>query len=71
MISRILARILRPLAQLEGKEAVTTLLMFSYSFLAMTSCNIIKPATRSKFIESLGADNLPYIQNWLPAFSLA
>lgn len=36
--------------------------MFAYSFLAMTSYNILKPATRSKFISSLGSDNLPYVQ---------
>ena len=36
--------------------------MFAYSFLAMTSYNIIQPITRSKFITSLGAENLPYVQ---------
>ena len=36
--------------------------MFLYSFLAMTSYNIIKPITRSEFIASLGADNLPWVQ---------
>ena len=40
----------------------TALLMFLYSFLAMTSYNIIKPITRSQFITSLGADNLPWVQ---------
>jgi ATP/ADP translocase/HEAT repeat protein/CRP-like cAMP-binding protein len=35
--------------------------MFMYSFLAMTSYNILKPITRSKFIADLGADNLPYV----------
>ena len=43
-------------------EAVTALMMFAYSFLAMTGYNIIQPITRSKFISSLGADNLPYVQ---------
>lgn len=62
MSSRILARALRPFAQIEGRETITALLMFSYSFLAMTAYNVIKPATRSKFIESLGAENLPYVQ---------
>jgi hypothetical protein len=28
----------------------------------MTAYNIIKPATRSKFIDTLGPDNLPYVQ---------
>ena len=36
--------------------------MFLYSFLAMTSYNIVKPITRSEFIASLGADNLPWVQ---------
>ena len=36
-------------------------MMFAYSFLAMTAYNILKPITRSKFITSLGADNLPYV----------
>jgi AAA family ATP:ADP antiporter len=43
-------------------EAVTAVLMFAYSFLAMTSYNILKPVTRSQFISALGADNLPYVQ---------
>ena len=41
-------------------EGATAWLMFTYSFLAMTCHNIIKPITRSKFITDLGADNLPY-----------
>lgn len=56
------ARLLRPIVQLREGEATTALLMFLYSFLAMTSYNIIKPITRSQFIASLGADNLPYVQ---------
>ena len=36
-------------------------MMFSYSFLAMTAYNAIKPLTRSKFISDLGADNMPYV----------
>jgi AAA family ATP:ADP antiporter len=35
--------------------------MFAYSFLAMTSHNILKPVTKSKFIDHLGSDNLPYV----------
>jgi AAA family ATP:ADP antiporter len=42
-------------------EAPTVLLMFAYSFLAMTAYNIVRPITRSKFISGLGADNLPYV----------
>ena len=56
------ARLLSPIVQLRDGEATTALLMFLYSFLAMTSYNIIKPITRSEFISSLGADNLPYVQ---------
>jgi AAA family ATP:ADP antiporter len=56
------ARLLRPIVQLRDGESTTALLMFLYSFLAMTSYNIIKPITRSEFIASLGADNLPYVQ---------
>jgi ATP:ADP antiporter, AAA family len=55
-------RLLRPIAQLREGETTTALLMFLYSFLAMTSYNIIKPITRSEYISSLGADNLPYVQ---------
>jgi len=36
--------------------------MFSYSFLAMASYTVIKPATRSKFIDALGSVNLPFAQ---------
>ena len=55
------ARLLRPVVQLRDGETTTALLMFLYSFLAMTSYNIIKPITRSEFISSLGADDLPYV----------
>src|SRR5262245_12000945 len=43
-------------------EAPTAMLMFVYSFLAMTAYNILKPITKSQFISSFGAENLPYIQ---------
>jgi ATP/ADP translocase/HEAT repeat protein/CRP-like cAMP-binding protein len=56
------ARLLRPFAEVRSSEAMTALLMFAYSFLAMTSYNIIQPITRSKFISDLGADNVPYVQ---------
>ncbi len=55
------ARLLRPIVQLRDGEATTALLMFLYSFLAMTSYNIIKPIVRSEFIGSFGADNVPYV----------
>ena len=59
----LLSRLMRPIVQLREGEATTTLLMFVYSFLAMTSYNIVKPITRSEFIGSLGPDNMPYV--WL------
>jgi ATP/ADP translocase/CRP-like cAMP-binding protein/HEAT repeat protein len=57
-----LARWLAPVAELRAGEGGTALLLFLYSFLAMTSYNIVKPVTRSQFISSLGADNLPWVQ---------
>ena len=56
------ARWLAPVAELRPGEGGTALLLFLYSFLAMTSYNIVKPVTRSQFISSLGADNLPWVQ---------
>ena len=35
--------------------------MFTYSFAAMTAYNIVQPVTRSAFITTLGADNIPYV----------
>ena len=55
-------RLLSPFAQVREGEAHTALLMFAYSFLAMTSYNIIQPITRSRFIADLGAANIPYVQ---------
>jgi AAA family ATP:ADP antiporter len=52
-VSRIV--VLRP------GEAPAALLMFAYSFLAMTSHNVLYPITRSKVIEKYGADNVPWI----------
>ena len=56
-----LKRTLSPFVQLREDESTTLLLMFSYSFLAMAGYNVVKPATRSQFISSLGAENLPYV----------
>ena len=50
---------LAPIVELRENETGTAVLMFAYSFLAMTAYNIVKPITRSQFISSLGADNLP------------
>ncbi|MFL6280118.1 MAG: Npt1/Npt2 family nucleotide transporter [Vicinamibacterales bacterium] len=58
----MLQRILRPLVELREEESLTAILMFAYSFLAMAGYNVVKPATRSQFIDSLGADNIPYVQ---------
>ena len=52
----------RPHRRTASRRGGTALLMFLYSFLAMTSYNIVKPVTRSQFISSLGADNLPWVQ---------
>ena len=57
-----LSRLFGTLVRFQPGEARTALLMFAYSFLAMTAYNILKPITRSKFIGALGADNLPYVQ---------
>ena len=58
----LITRWLAPIAELRAGEGGTALLLFLYSFLAMTSYNIVKPVTRSQFISSLGADNLPWVQ---------
>src|ERR1700754_1477563 len=58
----LLKRALGRVVDVRDEELVTMLLMFAYSFLAMTGYNVVKPATRSQFINSPGADNLPYVQ---------
>ena len=58
----VVRRLFQPIVELRDGESTTALLMFAYSFLAMTAYNIIKPITRSKFIADLGADNLPWVQ---------
>ncbi len=58
----LLRRLLRPIVDLREPELLTALMMFTYSFLAMTSYTTLKPVTRSKFISDLGADNLPLVQ---------
>src|SRR5882724_1520475 len=57
-----LRRLLSPVVELRDEEAITALLMFAYSFLAMSGYNVLKPTTRSKFTDELGANNLPYVQ---------
>src|SRR3954463_5399521 len=57
----MLQRLLSPIVEVREEESQTAFMMFAYSFLAMTAYNAVKPLTRSKFISSLGADNLPYV----------
>ena len=57
----MLQRLLAPIVDVRREEAATAAAMFAYSFLAITAYSAIKPLTRSKFISSLGADNLPYV----------
>jgi AAA family ATP:ADP antiporter len=52
-------RVLDKVVALRRGEATTAWLMFAYSFLAMTSYNIVKPVTQSKFIDGLGALYVP------------
>jgi len=54
-------RVVDRVANTRTGERTVSLLMFAYSFLAMTSHNILKPVTKSKFIDQLGSDNLPYV----------
>jgi len=60
-MGRLLRRVLGPVVDVTEHESVTLVMMFAYSFLAMTAYNILKPITRSQFISQLGADNIPYI----------
>lgn len=53
-------RVLSPVVTFREGEATTSVLMFLYSFLVMTAYNSIKPSAASKFIEDLGAENVPY-----------
>ena len=55
----IVHRLLSPLVEVRKEESITLLLMFLYSFLAMTAYNILKPLAQGMFIGVHGADNLP------------
>src|SRR5687768_11231866 len=57
----LLQRVLSPLVEVRKEEGAGVVLMFMYSFIAMAGYNVLKPVTRSKFISTLGADNLPYV----------
>ncbi len=61
MKSALVQRLLSPIVEVRRGEASALLLMFAYSFLIMTSYNIVKPLTRAQFINDLGADNLPWV----------
>jgi hypothetical protein len=52
-------RLVTRLIDTRSGETPVALLMFAYSFLAMTAYNILKPVTKSKLIDELGAVNLP------------
>ena len=54
-------RLLGRVVVVRSGESTVALLMFAYSFLAMMSHNILKPVTRSKFIDQLGSENYPYV----------
>ena len=62
LLGRLVGRLFGKVVAIREGETATALLMFAYSFLAMTSYTILKPISRSKFITALGADNLPYVQ---------
>jgi ATP:ADP antiporter, AAA family len=57
-VKRVLGRVVA----LREDETKVALLMFAYSFLAMTAHNILKPVTGSNFIDQVGADNQPFVQ---------
>ncbi len=57
----LLHRLIGSVTSIRPEETAPVALMFAYSFLAMTSYNIVKPLTRSQFIATLGSDNLPYV----------
>jgi ATP/ADP translocase/CRP-like cAMP-binding protein len=61
-MTSLLNRAMGPVVSLRAGETTVALLMFAYSFLAMTAYNIFKPLTRSQFIGTLGADNFPWVQ---------
>ena len=61
MSDSALRRFLSPIVNFREGETLTRILMFAYSFLAMTAYNNIKPSATSKFISDLGAENLPWV----------
>ena len=63
-MGRLLRRVLGPIVDVSEQESVTLVLMFAYSFLAMTAYNILKPITRSKFISSSAPTTSPTSRWW-------
>ncbi len=61
MSDSFLRRLLSPILTLREGEAATAVKMFIYSFLVMTAYNNIKPSATAKFIDDVGADNLPWV----------
>ena len=61
MSDSFVRRILSPILTLREGEASTAIMMFVYSFLVMTAYNNIKPSATAKFIDDVGADNLPWV----------
>ena len=56
-----LRRLIAVVVEVRPDERATTILMFMYSFLAMTTYNIVQPVTRSAFIADFEAGNIPYV----------
>jgi len=56
-----LHKVLSKVLPVRGDETTVALLMFAYSFLAMTAYNIFKPVTKSKVIDEIGSNNLPLV----------
>ena len=57
----IIHRLLAPVVDVRQEESGTLVLMFLYSFLAMTAYNILKPLAAGVFIGAFGAQNLPFM----------
>lgn len=62
-MSRALSALFAPVLTIKPDEWRRAVLMFLYFFFTMTSYYILKPVRNALFLESHGAENLPYI--WL------
>jgi ATP/ADP translocase/CRP-like cAMP-binding protein/HEAT repeat protein len=56
-VKRLLGRVV----SVREDEATVAVLMFAYSFLAMTAHNILEPVVKGKFIYGAGSQNLPWV----------